>query len=152
MYAESLQTIAKRKWSTRHIGDMESKLREAQVTLGLINEYTVALQAEAERLANISISDANVEHMLDVIYPIKPEDTDRRKRSVDRLKENFFYCLQAPNIKQYKNTAYAVAMAATDYADHSEPIRKTANFQSNRWFSIIQGHEFVDAIYKQLAA
>lgn len=147
----ALQT-AKRKWSTRHIGDMQSKLHEAQVTLGLINKYTEELNIESERLAAIKISDAEVEAMLDNIYPITNEDSDIRKKRVEKLKEGFFYCLQAPDIKQFRGTKYAVAMAATDFADHSEPLRKTANFEANRWFQVMQGHPFVDSIYKQLAA
>lgn len=143
---------AKRKWSTRHIGDMQSKLQEAQITLGLINRYTEQLNIESERLAAEHISDVEVEAMLDTIYLIRPEDGDIRKRRVDQLKEGFFNCLQADDIKKFRNTKYAVVMAATDYADHSEPMRKTANFAENRWYSIMQGHPFVDSIYKQLIA
>lgn len=143
---------AKRKWSTRHVGDIESKLQEASLTLGLVNKYTEELQKEAERLSNIKMSDSDVEAMLDLIYPVTDEDTERRKSSVQRLKDNFFYCLQADDIKKFKGTAYAVAMAATDYADHAEPFRKTVNFASNRWYAVMQGHEFVDRIYKQIAA
>ena len=108
--------------------------------------------AIAAYLAGIKITDAEVEAMLDNIYPITDKDSDIRKKRVERLKEGFFYCLQAPDIKQYRGTKFAVAMAATDYADHSEPMRKTSNFESNRWFQVMQGHPFVDNIYKQLKA
>ena len=143
---------AKRKWSAKHVGDMKSKIHQAQITLGLANDYILALQQEAENLAVQSITDTTIEAMLDNIYPITEEDSDIRKTRVNKLKENFFTCLQAPDIKQYKNTKYAAIMAATDFADHSEPLRKTANFESNRFATIIQGHPFVDAFYKQLAA
>ena len=143
---------AKRKWSAKHIGDMKSKIHQAQITLGLANDYISELQKEAERLAEQSITDATIEAMLDMMYPIKEEDSDIRKTRVAKLKENFFTCLQAPDIRQYKNTKYAAIMAATDFADHAEPMRKTANFESNRWATIIQGHPFVDTFYKQLAA
>lgn len=145
-------STAKRKWSTRHIGDMQSKLHEAQVTLGLIDDYMTKLDESAERLAAIKISDSQIEQMLDNIYPIKEDDSDRRKASVARLKDGFFNCLQADDIKKFRGTAYSVMMAATDYADHSEPIRKTANYKENRWFAVMQGHEFVDKMYAQLAA
>ena len=143
---------AKRKWSAKHVGDMKSKIHQAQITLGLANDYISALQREAENLADQPITDATIEAMLDNIYPITEEDSDIRKIRVNKLKENFFTCLQAPDIRQYKNTKYAAIMAATDFADHSEPLRKTANFESNRFATIIQGHPFVDAFYKQLAA
>ena len=143
---------AKRKWSTRHVGDIQSKLHQAQITLGLANEYTSALSEEAERLVDTKVSDTEIEQMLDTLYPIKEDDSQQRKNNVQRLKDNFFYCLSQDDIKQFRGTMYAVMMAATDYADHSEPIRKTANFEGNRWFSVMQGHPFVDAMYKQIAA
>lgn len=143
---------AKRKWSTRHIGDIQSKLEEAKMTLGLINKYTVALQDEAERLAAIKISDPEVEAMLDLIYPINEDDSDIRKKRISNFKENFFACLQADDIKKFRGTAYSVIMAATDYADHGEPMRRTQNFESNRFYSVLQGHPFVDAMYKQIAS
>lgn len=143
---------AKRKWSARHLGSIESKLHEAQVTLGLINDYTAQLNIACEELAAEKISDTEVENMLDMMYPTNDETTERQKNSIQRLKDNFFYCLGQDDIKKFRGTKYAVVMAATDFADHSEPVRKTANFQSNRWLQIMQGHQFVDTIYKQMAA
>lgn len=145
-------STAHRKWSTRHIGDIQGKIHEAQITLGLATTYMQELNIECERLAEQKISDGEVEGMLDMIYPTNEETTDRQKASIQRLKDNFFYCLGQDDIKKFKGTKYAVVMAATDFADHSEPVRRTANFEENRWFNIMQGHQFVDAIYKQLAA
>lgn len=143
---------AKRKWSTRHIGDMQSKLYEAQVTLGLINQYTEALNQDAERLASLKMSDGEIEQMLDMMYPIKEDSSNVTKLRVQKLKDNFFYCLQQDDIKKFRGTKYAVMMAATDFADHSDPIRKTENYKANRWLSVMQGHPFVDAVYNQIAA
>lgn len=145
-------STAKRKWSTRHIGDIQGKIHEAQITLGLANTYMSELNIECERLAAQKISDAEVEGMLDFIYPVTDQTTDRQKASITKLKDNFFYCLGQDDIKKFKGTKYAAIMAATDFADHSEPARKTANFESNRWFNVMQGHQFVDAVYKQIAA
>lgn len=143
---------AKRKWSTRHIGDVQSKLEEARLTLGLAQGYMSALDTESEILAGTKISDAEVEAILDALYPITDADTEICKRNVQKVKDDFFGCMQADDIQKFKGTLYAVMMAATDYADHATPIRKTANFEGNRFYSVIQGHPFVDAIYKQLAA
>lgn len=90
--------------------------------------------------------------MLDLVYPVNELDGDLRKRNVARIKDDFFTCLQAPDIKQYLGTAYAVMMAATDLSDHAVPLRKTQNFESNRWLRILQGDPFVDSMYKQVAA
>lgn len=145
-------STAKRSWSAVHRGSMESKLTEAKLTLGLINNYTDALKIEAERLAAIKISDETVEGMLDNIYHPSNDDSDVRKRRIDMLKQTVFACLMADDIKQYRGTAYSVMMAATDFADHSSPLRETANYRENRWAQIMVGHPFVDQMYKQVLA
>ena len=90
--------------------------------------------------------------MLDMMYPVTEDDSVIRKARVSRLKDSFFYCLNQPDVKNFKGTKYGVMMAATDFADHSEPFRKTKNFESNRMFAVINGHEFVDKIYKYVTA
>ena len=145
-------STAKRSWSAVHRGSMESKLTEAKLTLGLINDYTDALKIEAERLAAIKISDETVEGMLDNIYHPSTDDSDVRKRRIDMLKQTVFACLMSDDIKQYRGTAYSVMMAATDFADHSAPLRETVNYKENRWAQIMVGHPFVDQMYKQVLA
>lgn len=145
-------STAKRSWSAVHRGSMESKLAEAKLTLELINNYTDALKIEAERLATIKISDETVEGMLDNIYHPSNEDSEVRRRRIDMLKQTVFGCMLADDIKQYRGTAYGVMMAATDFADHSTPLRATANYNENRWGQIMVGHPFVDQMYKQILA
>lgn len=143
-------STAKRAWSTRHVGDMQSKLEEAKYTLGLISEYTEALKTEAERLAELSVSDAMLEQMLTNVYPVKEDDSDIKKKRAEMLKANIFKCLDAPDVKKYRGTAFGAMMAVTDYADHSQPIRLTESYKEARWGQIIVGHPFVDQMYKQI--
>ena len=143
---------AKRKWSVRHCGDIQSKLHQARVTLGLINAYTDSLNSECERLAEIKTTDSCLENILDTMYPLTEDSTERQKHRVDSIKENYFNRLQSADILKFKGTAYAAMMAATDYADHSEPARKTRRFDENRWFQVMQGHPFVYNFYQYLVA
>lgn len=143
-------STAKRSWSTKHIGDLQSKMVEAQITLGLINDYTAALREEAENLTKVRVTDSMIEAMLDNMYPIKEDDSESRKRRVATLKENFFHCIASPDIAEYRGTAYSVINAAADFADHSRPMRLTDNYEENRWGQVIVGHPFVDTFYKEL--
>lgn len=143
---------AKRKWSTRHTGDIQSKLNEAKVTLGLIDRYSTALKGEAEKLASIKITDTAINQILDDMYQLPLDASDRQKQTLTNIKESYFARLRADDIVDFRGTAYAALMAATDYADHNEPARKTKNFESNRMLQVIQGHPFVDSFYKRLAA
>ena len=143
---------AKRSWSTKHVGDISAKLAEAKMTLGLANNYISALQQDAEVLAAQKITDAEVDAMLDAIYLVKEDDSDIRKARIAKAKESFFTCLAAPDIANYKGTAFAVMNAATDFVDHAQPMRLTQNFEENRWGQIIVGHPFVDQMYKMIKA
>lgn len=143
---------AKRSWSTKHMGDIQGRLAEARTTLGLANSYISELQKDAELLAAKKVTDAEVDAMLDAIYLVKPDDSDVRKAKIAKAKESFFTCLSAPDIANYKGTAFAVMNAATDFVDHAQPMRLTQNFEENRWGQIIVGHPFVDQIYKMIKA
>lgn len=142
---------AKRMWSTKHMGDMSSKLIEARETLGLVNAYMKSLDEEADRLANLKLTEIDLEGIFDSIYTIDfNKDSSRKIKNTLELKAGFLNCLKAPDIKQYKDTAYAAVMAATDYSNHSIPFRNTSNFAENRWGRIISGDPFVDAIYSKI--
>lgn len=144
---------AKRAWSTCHMGDISSKLHEAKVTLGLANNYMTALDEEADKLANAKISDAQVEAIFDAMYPInEQEDSARKINNVMTVKADFFKCLDAADISQFRGTAWGVINAATDMVAHSKPARVTENYQENRFGKIVVGFPFVDELYKRVNA
>lgn len=142
---------AKRAWSTCHMGDISSKLYEAKVTLGLANQYMSALDEEADKLANKKISDAQVEAMLNDIFPIDEEkDSERKINNIIAIKTDFFKYLAAADISQFRGTAWGAINAATDMVAHNKPGRVTKNYQENRFGKIVIGFPFVDELYKRL--
>lgn len=145
-------STAKRMWSTKHMGDMQSKLEEAKVTLGLANNYMEALSEEAERLSAMKISDDELEAIFDAMFPIKDGDSNRKAENIKNLKANLFKCYGMPDISQYRGTVWGVINAATDLAAHVAPARMTQTYQENNWGKIMTGHPFVDALYSKLAA
>lgn len=143
---------AKRSWSTRHMGDIDSKLIEAKHTLGLANDYMKSLEEEADRLANIKMSDSDILKMLDELYPIDTiNDTSRKIENINSIKDNFFKCLNMPDIKQFKNTAWGVMNAVSDQATHLAPIRRSQTYFENNWGRLINGHPMIDNLYKKIA-
>lgn len=143
---------AKRVWSTCHMGNIQEKLEEAKHTLGLAENYLTALDEEANRLVDIKVSDAELEKIFDLMFPINYEtDSARKINNIINLKTNLFHCYDAPDIKQYKGTVYGVVNAATDMVAHTAPNRLSANYQENNWGKIMTGHPFVDTIHKKLA-
>lgn len=142
---------ASRMWSTRHIGDMQTKLQEAKITLFHADEYMKELNNTAEVLADKKVTEAEMEAIFDTIYPIKEDDSNRKKNNVLDLKENFFRCYNMEDIAQFKGTAWGVVNAATDLVAHVAPARMTDKYQENNWGKIMTGHSFVDEVFKRVA-
>ena len=142
---------AKRSWSTKHMGDMAGKLHEAQVTLGLMNDYMTKLDEAADRYANIKITDAEIEAVLNDLFPVDfDKDTQRKINNVQELRDNFYICYAMPDIAQYKNTQYGVINAMADMVGHMAPARNTSTYRENNWGRIMMGHPFMDSLIKKL--
>lgn len=142
---------AKRSWSIRHLGDINGKLAEARQTLALADLYMDNLNKEANRLINVSVTDAELEAIFDELYPIDSNDSNRKKTNIISMKENIFNKYQSADISKFKGTAWGVINAVTDFAAHTAPARVTDTFQENNWGRIIGGHPIVDAFYKKVA-
>ena len=81
---------AKRSWSIGHLGDINGKLAEARQTLALADLYMDNLNKEANRLINVSVTDAELEAIFDELYPINIDDSNRKKTNIISMKENIF--------------------------------------------------------------
>ena len=144
---------AKRSWSAKHVGKMDKKLDDARETLGLAQAYMEALQKDAERLVQIKISDDKIIKTLDEMFPVNPLiDSARKVKNVEEIKNGLMKCYQMPDIANYKGTVWGVMNAVTDFVDHNAPNRLSKNYQENNFYRILNGHSFVDDMYKRLAA
>lgn len=143
---------AKRSWSTRHMGDMNSKLAEAKETLGLANHYLDELGVVADKLANEKMTDGDIERALDIMYPVSEDMTDRKKRNIEDAKNNITMCMMRPDLVQFLNTKWGFINAVSDFIGHSDPARLTSNYQENNWGKIIGGHPILDKAMATIAA
>ena len=141
---------AKRKWSTRHIGNMESKLEEAKHTLQLANDYMIELDKTADILAHTKVTDDQLVKMLDAIFPVNEDDSDRKKNNVNDIKEQFMVCMFAPDILKFRNTAWGVVNAASDLITHNQPRRASDTFQERNFNNILDGHVVLDSVFEKL--
>ena len=62
---------AKRQWSTKHVGDIEAKMAEARSVLEFSEEYMAAMNLHAEKLAATKVSTADVQEVLNEMFPTK---------------------------------------------------------------------------------
>lgn len=135
---------AKRCWSTKHVGDMQSKLEEAKLCLQMADKYMKNLDEEADRLANAKLYKEQIDEILDEMFPIDDDATERKKKNVEDIKQSYYMCYIQPDIAKFMNTAWGAVNAMSDLVTHSTPKRNTASFNENRWGKLMEGHAMMD--------
>ena len=143
---------AKRAWSVRHTGDLQSKMHEARICLQMANAYMGELAKEADRLANTTVTRAQLDQILDELFPIDESSSQREKENVKKLKDEFMVCYFAPDILKFRGTAWGAVNAMSDMISHNAPRRKTANYRENNWGRIMDGHILMDKICEKVKA
>lgn len=146
---------AKRSWSTKHVGDMQSKLEEAKLCLQMADKYMQNLDIEADRLANATLYKEQIDEILDELFPINDNDTDRKKQNIQSAKDNFYVAYFMPDILKFGESAWRAVNAMSDMVTHSTPKRNTASYNENRWGKIMDGHvlmdQFVELVNKKIS-
>lgn len=139
---------ATRCWTTRHIGDISSKMEEARATLKMANKYMGALAVDAERLANERITEEEISKILDEIFPITETDSDRKKSNKADAKNQIMICYLAPDIAKFMGTKWGFLNAVSDWCGHATPKRMTTDYALNNWGRIMDGHPVFDRAYE----
>ena len=142
---------AKRMWSMKHMGDMESKLAEAREALGLAEKYMKNLDIVATELAVKKMSDSEIETAILNLFPMEDNMTDRQKNTIDLSRKAFQTCLNMDDLANFKNTAWGFVNAASDFVSHVAPLRNTQSYRSNNWGSIMGGHPVFDKAFELVA-
>ena len=139
---------AKRIWSMRHTENVHERLAEARDCLGLADQYMEGLAQYADRAANTILFDRDIKAILDELFPISEQSSPREKATAEKCRNEFMVCYFAPDIKQFRNTAWGVINAASDLATHSMPHRNTKNYAENNWARVMDGHAIIDKTVK----
>lgn len=147
---------AKRQWSTKHVGDMQSKLEEAKLCLRMADSYMANLDVEADRLANAKLYREQIEEILDAMFPVDDNTSERKKNNIVQFKNQFWTAYSMPDIQKFEDSAWMAVNAMSDLVTHSAPRRSTASYNENRWGKIMDGHalfdQFNNLVNKKIAA
>lgn len=137
---------ASRSWSTRHLGDVKSKLEQAKRCLGFAEDYMKELADEADRLANETVTGETVGNVIVNLFPMMKDATDRQKKTVQEARDDFMACYLAPDIQKFIGTKWGLINAASDFAGHRTPARMTQTYAENNFSKIIDGHPILDKV------
>ena len=139
---------AKRSWSARHIGDINAKLTEARQTLDLADLYLKNFAEEADKLAGAKMNSGMVITVLDQMFKLKDDASERQKETAKEAKYQIVNCMMAPDLAQFVGTKWGFLNAVADWVDHSDPARRTKNWEENRFANVIAGHQLLDKAYE----
>ena len=146
-------STAKRSWSMVHTGDVQGKMEEAKQTLFMAEKYMSRLGREFENLRKIELTDRQVMDYIKLLLPYENEDNSPHVRNINRLREDMQKrYFDAPDLKDVGNNAYRFVNAVSDFATHSEPIRRTKNFKENLFSRTVEGNPLIDKAYQMLCA
>ena len=143
---------AKRAWSVRHTGSLQSKMHEARTCLRMANTYMGALAEKADRMANTAITRDQLNMILDELFPVDEHSTEREKQNVIKLRDEYMVCYFAPDLIKFRDTAWGAYNAMSDMITHNAPLRKTENYRENNWGRLMDGHVMMDKMAALLNA
>ena len=135
---------AQRKFSMRHVGDISGKLREAEMTLKLSQDYLIQVQDKYMELAKKKVTDKMFDSFLQQLFPVTADDDKAQvKRQMSR-REAVSIAYDVDDLANHKGTAYGVMNAVSDMAAHYEPSRITDGYFGNLFAKVMEGHPFLD--------
>ena len=144
---------AKRSWSMIHTGDISGKIEEAKNTLLLADEYMTALGQEFENLRKIKLSEKQVLDYIKILLPMEENYSLLQKRGVEKLRADMkMRYFDAPDLKDVGNNGYRFVNSVSDFATHSTPRRKTANYKENIFARTADGNPMIDRAYQLVKA
>lgn len=135
---------AQRMWTTKHMGDMESKMHEAQVTLGLAKAYMEEFEEMAETLQQKHISDESLADFMELAFPI-PRDknaTDRKVNNAEYMRSSFLELYKSiEDVQKFRRSGWELYNLVSDFTSHMTPLRNTTSLAENRFMSLVDGHK-----------
>ena len=144
---------AKRSFSMIHTGNVQDKIQEARDTLFMAEKYMDNLGVEFEQLRRQKVTDAQVKEYIEHLLPMEEEPTAMQVKNTQRLRQDMmkrYY--DAPDLQKVGNNAYRFINAVSDFATHSTPLRRTANYNENLFARTVEGNPLIDKAYQLVKA
>lgn len=144
---------AKRSFSMIHTGNIQDKIQEAKDTLFMAEEYMDCLGIEFEQLRRQKMTDEQVKEYIELLLPMEKEPTPIQQKNIIRLRKDMekrYY--DAPDLQKVGNNAYRFINAVSDFATHSNPLRRTANYNENLFARTVDGNPLIDKAYQIVKA
>lgn len=130
--------------SIRHSINMLSRMHDAQMVLESTANYMLNLKSESERYAMTKLSAYQVDGILNEVFELPKNSTERKATNVMESREQFLNIYNNNDNQNFKGTAWGMINAYSDFVTHKEPGRKTENIDEATFMSVT----FNPAVFK----
>lgn len=142
---------ANRVWSTKHTGEIHSRMDDARETLFRAEEYMDELNNEMYRLADISFNDKEVDQFIQELIPLPKNASAQQEKNTERLWNDLKVRYhKASDLKHLVGNGYKLINAVSDFATHAEPLRKTESYQENLFAKTLDGNPLIDKAHRMI--
>ena len=142
---------ASRSWASKHMGNIQEKIEEAEETLFLADKYMKEFGKEAEKLQKIKMPDKKVEEYIELLLPIRDDITLRKKKNIHYLREELkMRYFEAPDLQHMGKNAFRFINAVSDFSTHSTPLRTTHQYREQIFDKTIKGNPLIDKAYEMV--
>lgn len=146
-------TMASRSWSMVHTGNIADKIQEAKDTLFMAEQYMDSLGKEFEHLRRQKVTDGQLKEYVEQLLPMEKNATAAQGKNIMNLREDMLHrYYDAPDLQGIGNNAYRFMNAVSDFATHSRPLRRTANYNENLFMRTMDGNPVIDRAYQLVNA
>ncbi|WP_442913170.1 DUF932 domain-containing protein [Lawsonibacter sp. JLR.KK007] len=144
---------AKRIWTTKHTENVMLRVHEAEETLGLAEKYMSELGRGIDTLSQIKLPDRKIMELMQEFFPVTADMPEvQRKNNLRLLEDMKMRYWDAPDLSSVGKNGYRFVNAVSDFATHSNPIRKTKNYNENLFLRTVEGNPMIDKAYKMVLA
>ena len=130
-FKESPNTI-----NIRHSSQANVRLEEASRILKGTADYMKELNKQAEKWANIKLSNAQIAQVFDELFPM---DKDMKEYQLERIEEQKILlskAYKADDNENFKNTMWGMINAYSDFITHKPQYRNTKTAAENNFVSV----------------
>jgi phage/plasmid-like protein (TIGR03299 family) len=126
--ANTQKAAIRNAWSNFNIHHTKSatgRIEEARQALGLTFKYVDDFEAEAEKMIQETMKEAEFAKLMDELVGVPNlEKNDRTTKSTLQAREDLLYCFaDSPTSKGIRNTKWGAYQAVTEWTDHMYPVR-----------------------------
>lgn len=132
-----------------HMGNLDEKIAVARTQLERTYDYIKCYTEEANDLATEMVTPKKFNEILQHMFDINPENSDRRNLKLEKDRDIFLQAYNADDNQNFVGTKWGLINAYSDVITHTEPSKKTANWEETRFIWYLNPqimNQFVDFV------